>query len=193
MCLYTNILLTDSNFNGEIAVKKKQERLQTERLLLKAFEERDRQQMVSILLDVQIKKTYMIPDFDDPKQAEKLFDKLKDFSHSEDHFEYGIYFQDTLIGFVNDCMIRDSMIEIGYVIVPKYQGKGFATEAVQICIAELFRMGFTHVRAGFFEKNIASCRVMQKCGMHKLDFEEDIQYKGVVHHCLYYGIDRTPS
>lgn len=170
-------------------MKKKQDRLHTERLTLRAFEERDRTQMVSILLNEEIKKTYMIPDFDDPKQAETLFEKLMKFSHSDDHFEYGVYFQDTLIGFVNDCLIQDSMIEIGYVITPDYQGQGFATEAVQGCISELFRMGFTHVRAGFFEENIASCRVMQKCGMHKIDLEEDIEYKGVVHHCLYYEID----
>ena len=169
----------------------KKEQLHTKRLLLKAFDECDRQQMVDIFLNEEIKKTYMIPDFDDPKQAEKLFKKLMDFSRSDDHFVYGIYFQDRLIGFVNDCEIKDTTIELGYVITPAYQGKGFATEAVQICIDELFKMGFTHITAGFFQGNTASCRVMQKCGMHKLDYEDDIEYKGILHHCLYYGIGQT--
>ena len=52
-------------------------------------------------------------------------------------------------------------------IAPAHQGKGFATEAVEACIEELFRMGFAHIRAGFFEGNVASCRVMEKCGMRK--------------------------
>ena len=174
-------------------MEKKKDRLQTERLILKAYDECDRQQMVDILFNEDIKKTYMIPDFANKKQAEELFEKLMNFSRSDNHFEYGIYFNNTLIGFVNDCEIKDSMIEIGYVITPEYQGRGFATETLQICIDELFRIGFEHIKAGFFEENIASCRVMQKCGMHKIDLEDDIEYKGILHHCLYYGIDKTYS
>ena len=172
-------------------MEKKKEILKTERLLLRPFEECDRQQMVDILRNEEIKKTYMIPDFADKKEAEALFEKIMHISRSEDHFEYGIYFKDELIGFVNDCEIKGWMIEIGYVIIPKYQGKGFATEAVQCCIGELFRIGFSQIRAGFFQENVASCRVMQKCGMQKIDFEEDIEYKGILHHCLYYEIHKV--
>ena len=170
-------------------MKKKKDRLQTEHLTLKCFDESDRISMVDILCNEEIKKTYMIPDFADKRQAEALFEKLMEFSRSEEHFEYGIYYEDALIGFVNDCEIKDATIEIGYVIAPEYQGKGFATEAVRCCVDELFRMGFVHIVAGYFEENKASARVMEKCGMHKLDAEDDIEYQGVVHHCLYYGID----
>jgi hypothetical protein len=34
---------------------------------------------------------------------------------------------------------------------------------------------------------------MQKCGMHKIDLENDMEYKGILHHCLYYGIDKMHS
>ena len=171
-------------------MKTKNAVLTTERLLLRLLNEEDRQEMVGILCNDEIKKTYMIPDFSEPKQAEALFEKIMNSGRSDGHFVYGIFWHDQLIGFVNDCEIHDSTIEIGYVIAPPYQGKGFATEAVQCCIDELWRMGFEHIRAGFFEKNIASCRVMQKCGMHKIDLEEDIEYKGICHHCLYYEIDK---
>lgn len=174
-------------------MKKKQESLQTKRLVLKAFDECDRDQMVDLYFNEEIKKTYMIPDFTDKKQAEGLFDKMMAQSRANNHFVYGIYWNHTPIGFVNDCEIKDSTIEIGYVISPEYQGRGFATEAVRGCIAELFRMGFDRVVAGFFQENIASCRVMQKCGMTKMEFEEDIEYKGVLHHCLYYKVDKTQS
>jgi len=169
-------------------MKKKKEILETERLRLRPFLEKDRQEAVEILCDEKIKKTYMLPDFPDKKKAETLFKRLMAFSRSDDHFVYGIFHENNLIGFINDCEISDLSMEIGYVIAPYYQGKGFATEAVKACIDELFRMGFEHVRAGFFEENIASCRVMQKCGMHKIDLEEDIEYRGVIHHCLYYEI-----
>ena len=69
-------------------MKKKKERLQTKRLILKAFDECDRQQMVDIFLNEDIKKTYMIPDFDEKKQAEELFEKVMNFSRSDDHFAF---------------------------------------------------------------------------------------------------------
>lgn len=172
-------------------MEKRKEILRSERLLLSPFDETDRPQMVAILCNKEIKKTYMIPDFADQKEAEALFERIMNFSRTDNHFVYAIRFNNMLIGFINDCEMKDSTVELGYVILPDYQGKGFATEAVQRCIDELFRMGLNHVRAGFFEKNIASERVMQKCGMHKIDLEEDIEYKGILHHCIYYQIDRT--
>ena len=170
-------------------MEKKNEVLTTERLVLRPFCEEDRREMVGILWDQEIKKTYMLPDFADPKEAEALFEKLMHFSRSADHFVYGICFHNKVIGFVNDCEITPEMIEIGYVITPACQGKGFATEAVRCCIEALMIMGFARIRAGYFEENAASCRVMEKCGMHKIDLEEDIEYRGTSHHCLYYEID----
>ena len=172
-------------------MEKKSARLQTERLVLKAYEPGDKPQMLDIFYNEDVKKTYMIPDFENPKQAEALYEKMMGFSRSDEHFVYGIYLDHTLIGFVNDCEIKGSTIELSYVIAPAYQGKGFATEAVKACIAELFRMGFQQVKAGFFVENPASGRVMQKCGMVKIDFEEDIEYKGTVHHCLYYATQKS--
>ena len=171
-------------------MKKKRDILCSQRLILKAFDECDRQPLVDIFMNEEVKKTYMIPDFEDRNQAGKLFDKLMDFSRAENHFVYGIYFDHIPIGFINDCEIKDATMELGYVIAPAYQGNGFATEAVGVCIEELFRVGYERVMAGFFQGNIASCRVMQKCGMKKLDYEDDLEYKGVLRHCIYYGIDK---
>jgi RimJ/RimL family protein N-acetyltransferase len=158
----------------------------TKDLHIRPFLPGDREAMAALLMDKIVAKTYMLPDFDHPKQAEALFEKLMRFSRSDDHFEYGIYFKQTLIGFVNECEITDTTIELGYVIEPAYQGKGFATEAVRACIDELFRMGFRQVKAGYFQENLASCRVMQKCGMQKIDYTEDIDYRGKINHCIFY-------
>ena len=171
-------------------MEKKKEQLVTERLVLKAFRECDRPAMIDMFCNETIKKTYMLPDFENKEQAGALFDKFVILSRADDRFLYGVFLDDTPIGFINDCEKNDSMMELGYVITPEYQGKGFATEAVQACIRELFRMGYEHVRAGYFEGNTASRRVMEKCGMHKLPLEEDIEYKGALRHCLYFGIDK---
>lgn len=171
-------------------MKKKNEKLITERLVLKAYDECDKDSMVELLCNDKIKKTFMIPDFENMEQAESCFYKLMEFSTADNRFEYGIYLDGVLIGFLNDCGINDTKIEVGYVISPAYQGNGYASEALRAVIEELFRMGYEHIMAGFFEENIASRRVMEKCGMHLLELEEDVKYQGIVHRCLYYGIDK---
>ena len=55
-----------------------------------------------------------------------------------------------MIGFVNDCGYDDEAIELGYVIDPAFQGRGFATEAVNAVINELREMGFKKGCGGLF-------------------------------------------
>lgn len=160
--------------------------IQTERLVLKPYTDEDCEAMVSMLCNEKIKKTFMIPDFATREDAVRMFHKLKDWSESDEHFEYGVYLQGLLIGFVNDVEIDRDSIEVGYVIHPAMQNQGYATEMLAAVITELFRIGYTTVRAGFFEENTASRRVMEKCGMVKTEHEEDIEYQGKIHHCIYY-------
>ena len=53
-------------------------------------------------------------------------------------------------------------------------------------IKELLKMGFRKVKAGYFEENEASRRVMEKCGMKQLSYTDEIEYRGITHKCLYY-------
>ena len=137
-----------------------------------------------------VKQTYMVPDFDTRAQADAFYDRLLGLCANGERFIYGIYLDGQLIGFLNDCGIQDGAVELGYVIHPDYHGQGYATEAVGSAIEELFRLGYPKVIAGFFVGNHASRRVMEKCGMVLIPLEEDIEYRGKVHHCLYYGISR---
>ena len=74
----------------------------------------------------------MVPDLKTTEQVTALAETLISYSQIEDveHLAYGIYADDRLIGFINDCGMENDTIEIGYVIHPDYQGKGYATEAV---------------------------------------------------------------
>ena len=168
-------------------LKNKKEIIYTDRLVLKAFTERDETCVIDMLYHDEIRKTYMVPDFTDRKLAEELFQKLYSYSRSDAHFVYGIYRDEDLIGFINECDIEEDNVELGYVIHPRYKGNGYATEALSACIKELHRVGFERITAGFFEENAASRRVMEKSGMQPMNREEDITYRGLVHHCLYYG------
>lgn len=169
---------------------KKKTIIKTKRLTMKPYTKEDVDGLVELLTNQEITKTFMVPEFESTEQAENLAKKLVAFSQVEDtkHLEYGIYLDGKLIGFVNDCGANEDEIEIGYVIHPDYHGQGYATEAVQAIFGELREMGFHKVIAGFFEENLASCHVMEKCGMRPNGVTEEEEYRGKCHVCHYYEI-----
>lgn len=107
--------------------------IKTSRLVLKAYEPEDQESMVELLTNDEIKKTFMIPDF---------------------------------------------------------QNRGYATEALSAAIGDLFQKGFGEIIAGAFENNTASCRVMEKCKMTRTEREETIKYREQLYHCIYYSIKK---
>ena len=161
--------------------------IQTERLNLKPFSEQNVDELMDLLTAPEVTSSFMVPEMESRQDLEKLAQTLISFSQMDDdkHLEYGIYLNERFIGFVNDCGIRDDEIEIGYVIHPRYQGQGYATEAVRAVITELREMGFRKIIAGYFSENTASLRVMQKCGMQQTDQTAAEEYRGRKHICKY--------
>ena len=161
---------------------------ETSVLTIRPFREDDKEKMLEMLYDKSIKKTYMIPDFDNLEAAEKLFTAFMRLSLSPDRYVGAICLDGELIGFMNDTEIIGDSIEIGYVISPKHQNKGFCTEALCGAIDHLFEKGFSEIICGAFEENKASIRVMQKSGMKLMPKTEVIEYRGKEHNCVYYSI-----
>ena len=162
--------------------------IKTRRLEIKPYQDRDESAMIALLTDQEIKKTFMIPDFQTEEDAKRMFQKLKAFSYSEEHYERGIYLEQALIGFVNDVAIEDDVIELGYVIHPEHKNKGYASEMLTAVIEDLFHRGYREIVAGAFEGNMASFKVMENCGMKRIQKEEDITYRGTTYRCHYYSI-----
>ena len=158
----------------------KKEQIFTDRLTLRPFRKEDGARLVEMMRNPEITATFMVPDYPEEAQFHALADKLIDFSQAEDtaHLEYGICRDGYLIGFINDCGHNDDAIEVGYVIDPAYKGQGYATEALKTVICELREMGFKKVLAGFFEGNIGSFKVMQKCGMRLNGRTNEEEYRG---------------
>lgn len=161
--------------------------IQTERLILKPHTMQDMDALADLLTNPEITRTFMVPDFSARADAEALARTLIAFSQPEDatHLEYGVYRAGELIGLVNNCGTDGDAIEIGYVIAPRHQGCGYATEAVRAVLADLHDMGFQKVIAGYFAENTASRRVMEKCGMHAIDRTDEVIYRGERHICRY--------
>lgn len=81
-----------------------------------------------------------------------------------------------------------SKIEVGYCIGEKWWGRGIATEALQKVISFLFEeVGVNRIEAYHNAKNLASGKVMQKCGM-RLEgiLRQSYKYKdGISDECIY--------
>ena len=146
----------------------------------------DLETMLDILTNDCVKQTYMLPDFPSREDAVPLFQRLVYLSGDSRRFVRGIYADETLVGFLNDVEIENGAIELGYVIHPRFQGNGYATEALGIAIGELFHLGFQAVITGAFRQNAASIRVMEKNGMTRIEKTEPIDYRGKTHICVYY-------
>ena len=156
-------------------------------ITLRPIRETDRAEMFRMLTDGQIKKTYMLPDFESEEQVEKLFQRFIQLSNQEDRFVRGMDANGKLVGFLNDVCSEDGKIELGYVVHPEFWGRGYCTEGLKAAMEILFAKGFREVVCGAFEHNKASLRVMEKAGMEKLAFTEPIEYRGEVYNCVYYG------
>ena len=174
--------------------------INTARLCLHAFSDEDAETMIALLTNSEVIKTYMVPDFRSSDEEVRMFKRFQELSGSDERFVYGIYLETKLIGFINDVEIKwpvnektdeeGAEIELGYVIDPSYKNQGFATEVLAAAIKALFAAGFSVVRTGAFEENAASMRVMEKCGMMRLEQEEEIEYRGKVHRCCLYEIKK---
>ena len=174
-----------------IDLSKRPARMETEHLTLRAFEEADMQPLADILKSPLVARTYMLPDFPDNAAALALAERLRALSHDDTRFIYGAFREGKAVGFLNSVKIWEDEIELGYVVDPACWNQGIATEMLRAAIAALFALGFSAVRAGFFEENPASGRVMEKSGMHPIDEVEIIPYRGRDRRCLLRRIERS--
>lgn len=156
-------------------------------VFLRPILESDRERILDILTSGSINKTYMLPDFETLEDAQPLFRRLMALSREPLRYVRAIALEDGPVGFLNDTDIQGHSIELGYVIHPDFQGRGYMTQALELAMDELFEMGYREVIAGAFSENTASIRVMEKCEMVRLDKTEQIQYRGSPHTCVYYS------
>ena len=168
-------------------------RIETERLVLREILDEDTPQLTAILRNARCAETYLLPDYPSDEAALPLVRRLRELSRDPDRFVYGIAMKDgPLIGFLNEQTggSAEKVVEIGYILHPDCWNRGYMTEAVGAAIRELFRRGASVVRAGHFEENASSRRVMEKNGMEPIDWTEDMDYRGRTHRVLYREIRR---
>ena len=158
----------------------------TKTVILRPFSDADRECVLNIVTNETVARTYMLPDYENADAAKPLFNRLMELSKDETRFVRCIELDGTAIGFLNDVEIKDGTIELGYVIHPDYHNRGYMTLALTAALEKLFASGYTRVICGAFEENIASQRVMEKCGMLRTEKMDVIPYRGKTHRCVYF-------
>lgn len=184
--------LADAERKGRESIRKRPLIIETERLVLRPLEERDRAGFIRMAKDERVNATYMIPELEDTAHENAFFDSMREFTENEMRFVFGIALKSgEIIGFINDCELNGTSAEIGYFIGFEHWNRGYASEALKAAIDTLFDMGYTHLKAGHFEENAASSRVMEKCGLKPLEGEETLEYREKTHRCLYMAIEKN--
>lgn len=162
-------------------------------MILRELTEADFLVLPDLLTNDQIKKTYMLPDYSCREEAFPLARRLIQLSHDPNRFLRGMEEAGCLVGFLHDVQIQNGAVELGYAVHPDHWNKGFATAALRLAIRDLFDLGYREVFCGAFEENHASLRCMEKAGMQKLERTDTIEYRGMLHRCYYYAVQKEPG
>ena len=85
---------------------------------------------------------------------------------------------DRIIGSIDYKYVpRDGLTEVGYGLNPLYEGRGFMTEALSAFLDFGGSLGIRTVRADTRPDNIASQRVLEKCGFRFLYQSENLWWE----------------
>ena len=175
---------------GAPAGKLRPDEIVTERLVLAEIRIQDERDLIGLLRDPDVWRTYMVPDLPSAEEQAAMFERYRKITENKTRFAYGIYREGRLIGVIHETERQEDTIELGWLISPALHNNGYAAEAVRACIIILYSLGFMTVTAGAFADNLASIRVMEKCSMERTGKTEEIEYRGKTHTCVYYAIHR---
>lgn len=167
--------------------------LETERLELRPQTMQEQKYLWELLMIPEVNRYYLtVP----VKFREKLKDWSKqeeyymiDMEHANDNnvFRWSIFLKETgvCIGRVScheahdeDNEVNDSSIRgVGWIIDPKYKGKGYGTEAAKAMIEYMFdECEIEEIRTGAAIENPGSWRIMEKLGFERLARTKLVQY-----------------
>ena len=87
-----------------------------------------------------------------------------------DYFIFESYFAPYL-----RAICYDDSVEIGYLLLPEYHGKGIGTESLLALIKHIqqFFPTVKNINAIVTDGNVASCKVLEKAGFELMEREEN--------------------
>lgn len=145
--------------------------IETERLFLRQYEERDLASFIALNRDEEVMKY-----FAQKRTVEESTCGFENIKRSIDEKKYGLFAVEEkttgdFLGYIGICDISLDVdfrpgVEIAWRLFPKYWGKGYATEGALACLDFAKNtVGLSKVYAFTSVPNVKSASVMQKIGM----------------------------
>lgn len=169
--------------------------LLTERLVLRGHESRDLDDLLVFHTDAEVVRYIPWPVRTRAEVETALATKLRQHVVvvPGKALVLAIEFEGTVIG---EILLKhvdgepEVRAELGYVLNPRYQGNGFATEAARTMLGLAFgELGVHRVTAILDERNTASARLLERVGM-TLSRSYEADFKGELVTELEYEISR---
>lgn len=145
--------------------------IETERLILRQFKEADATDMFNNWAsDDTVTKFLSWPTHSDIEVSKELLKMWVNEYRNEEHYNWAIEIKEneSVIGSIGLMNIDNNIenCEIGYCISRAFWNKGVMTEAFSAIINLAFKeVGFERITGRHHVENIASGRVMKKCGL----------------------------
>lgn len=150
--------------------------LETKRLVLRKHVAEDAEFLYSVLGTDEASYEYSgWNPYATPEMARETVGRFIDSYDDEDFYGWAITLDGEIIGTIGayDYDPEESSIEAGISIAREYWGRGYATEAIERVLRYLTedrKIGV--VKAWCADDNIGSSRIMEKCGMTKVNVEK---------------------
>ncbi|WP_308638760.1 GNAT family N-acetyltransferase [Paenibacillus silvisoli] len=170
--------------------------MQTERLLLRPFEQRDAATVQSLAGQIEVAQTTLaLPHPYPDGAAEAWIDFRKDAANKGHGYTFAIVdaANQQVMGCISlNISAEHRRAEIGYWLGKQYWGQGFATEATK----RIVRFGFEALQlnrliGAAMTKNPASCAVLLKAGLkHEGTFKQHIRKWDQFEDLDYFGLTK---
>lgn len=155
--------------------------LETERLILRKFTDNDLEALFAILKDEKVNTFLPWFPLKSMEEAQAFYESVYLAKYRMPQaYAYALCRKEdnTPVGYVN--VETDDSHDMGYAILPEFQGRGYVTEAASAVIAQVKKDGIPYITATHDVKNPKSGGVMQRLGMHyQYSYEEQWQPKDI--------------
>lgn len=153
--------------------------VQTERLSLRPVEHGDRDAWADFLSDPDALRLVHFPEPHDRERAEQLLDRTIERAEAEKAM-YSVVVRETgetagFVGYSPREMEWGHELELGWLLLPRFHGRGYATEAARALRSLVPDRVISLIRV----ENAASINVAHKLGMR---LDRDIEYVGFATH-----------
>ncbi|WP_296247107.1 GNAT family protein [uncultured Stenotrophomonas sp.] len=176
--------------------RRPQPELSSPRLRLREVREGDAAALFAIHSDARVMRYWSYPAWTELEQAEQKIADIQRQRRELDMLAWAIADADSdlLIGSsaIFHMDLAQARAEIGYSLHPDWQGRGLASEALQLVLGYVFNeLGLRRIEADIDPRNLPSCRLVERFGFVREGLlRERWQVNGEICDSAIYGLLR---